>query len=143
METFNEAKSRILSELGAAGWSISSLTLKTPHATSPNGDARLWFKPQAIWLSYAGDELASDHRMTDIASAHSIVSDMRGVSAQKIIERVAYAMRSTSNPRRSNPSTRRRSSSSGGMKAEQIVGIVATIGIVGGAGWLIYNGTRG
>lgn len=45
--TFDQARREILDALRAAGWSIKS-DLKVPHATSPDGNLRLWFKAQAV-----------------------------------------------------------------------------------------------
>ncbi len=46
--TFAAARKALLEGLAALGWSISSPALKVPHATSPGGSLRLWFKPQAV-----------------------------------------------------------------------------------------------
>lgn len=46
--TYLEARDDILAALRRAGWQVSPHTLKTPHATSPNGRLRLWFLPQAV-----------------------------------------------------------------------------------------------
>lgn len=51
METFKAAHDRIFAELGQAGWTLSSTYLKVRHATSPDGRVRVWFKPQALWVS--------------------------------------------------------------------------------------------
>ena len=50
METYNEAEKRLLSELAALGWTVKA-GLKIPHATSPNGKLRVWFKTNATYLS--------------------------------------------------------------------------------------------
>lgn len=47
-KTFDQARREILDHLHGAGWSLSSLTLRTPHATSPDRSLRFWFKPQAV-----------------------------------------------------------------------------------------------
>ncbi len=45
--TFDQARREILTALRAAGWAVKS-DLKIPHATSPDGGLRLWFKAQAV-----------------------------------------------------------------------------------------------
>ena len=45
--TFEESRREILSALRSAGWVVKS-ELKIPHATSPDGELRLWFKAQAV-----------------------------------------------------------------------------------------------
>ena len=77
METYKAARIRLMKELGDAGWTLSPLTLKVPHATSPHGDVRFWFKPQAIWYSVG--------RYPDLSSARSTFMDMRRLDAQILI----------------------------------------------------------
>ena len=48
MKTFPQARREILLYLKSSGWQVSDLNLKIPHATSPDGEFRLWFKPQAV-----------------------------------------------------------------------------------------------
>lgn len=49
-KTYAQAQRDILDNLAANGWQVSA-ALKVPHATSPNGRLRLWFKPQAVWFT--------------------------------------------------------------------------------------------
>lgn len=49
-KTYAQAQRDILDNLTANGWAVSA-GLKIPHATSPNGRLRLWFKPQAVWFT--------------------------------------------------------------------------------------------
>ncbi len=65
MTTFAEARTAILDYLQARGWSLSSRSLKTPHATSPSGGVRLWFKAQAVYYS-----LGDRHDFGDARSLH-------------------------------------------------------------------------
>lgn len=51
--TYKEAKGLLWDACKADGWTMSSPTLKVPHATSSTG-VRLWFRPQAIWYGPAG-----------------------------------------------------------------------------------------
>lgn len=57
--TFAEAKSAIWSALRDAGWSMSDPHLKVRHATSPDGDLRLWFKAQAVYESQGRHTLSA------------------------------------------------------------------------------------
>ena len=68
--TFGEARAAILARLRADGWTVKT-DLKVPHATSPDGQTRLWFKPESV---YANDKGAG---IGDIGGAHSLVSDTR------------------------------------------------------------------
>ena len=49
-KTYAQAQRDLLDNLRANGWTVSA-PLKIPHATSPNGELRLWFKPQAVWFT--------------------------------------------------------------------------------------------
>jgi hypothetical protein len=49
-----EALQRLFAELVTRGWVLQKY-LKTPHATSPDGRLRLWFKPRAIHYTSASD----------------------------------------------------------------------------------------
>lgn len=82
-KTFRECRAELLAFLTAQGWAVDD-TLKTPHATSPDGTPRLYFKTQAIYLSetYAG-------RHT-FAGARSLVSDMREVSGAELLMLARY-----------------------------------------------------
>lgn len=48
--TYPQARADLLNYLATTGWKVQP-TLKIPHATSPDGEFRLWFKPQAIWFT--------------------------------------------------------------------------------------------
>lgn len=48
MLTFKQAKFLHMEQLCDMGWTISDMQLKVPHATSPCGRYRLWYKPQAV-----------------------------------------------------------------------------------------------
>lgn len=48
--TFLEARSEILRYLASQGWRVVG-DLKVPHATSPDGGFRLWFKAQAVYFT--------------------------------------------------------------------------------------------
>jgi hypothetical protein len=49
-KTFPEARAEMLDGLAKKGWKVKG-ELKIPHATSPDGDVRLWFKTQAVYFS--------------------------------------------------------------------------------------------
>ena len=51
-ETYAQARERLLRCLLDAGWSISSPSLKCPHATAQGRRMRVWFKAEAV---YGGD----------------------------------------------------------------------------------------
>ena len=82
-ETFAQARARIMGELGHDGWDVHTHSkhtgqpLKTPYAISPSGAARLWFKPQALYVS-AGKAQLKD--------ADSLVSDYRGLASSRAAE---------------------------------------------------------
>lgn len=61
--TYARAQNQIMISLDRMGWKISG-PLKIPHATSPSGKSRLWFKAQAI---YSSEGL----RVNDFKSARS------------------------------------------------------------------------
>jgi hypothetical protein len=49
-KTYAKAKDDIMAYLDKKGWKVQK-GLKVPHATSPDGDLRLWFKGQSIHTS--------------------------------------------------------------------------------------------
>lgn len=68
--TFQAAKTAVLDYLQKQGWKVNP-HLKVPHATSPDGELRLWFKAQAIYYSW-GDK----HTLGDARSLHTDIRDM-------------------------------------------------------------------
>jgi hypothetical protein len=66
-ETYAVAKTRLLRELAAKGWTTSPF-LKVPWAAPPSKDFKIWFKPQAV---YRND--------------HSLFIDIRGMSVDDFI----------------------------------------------------------
>lgn len=79
-ETYSAAAKRLLRELAAAGWRTEP-TLKVPHATTPDGRARIWFRPQAVYM-VKGNAQA-------LANARSLFVDFRGMSAGQLARIVA------------------------------------------------------
>ena len=52
MVTYAVARANILSALRAQDWTLSG-DLKVPHATSPDGAIRFWFRSQAVYFTTA------------------------------------------------------------------------------------------
>jgi hypothetical protein len=71
-KTYAQAQQDILDNLAANGWQMSP-TLKVPHATSPNGRLRLWFKPQAVWFTKL---IPGERDRHDFKDARSIAYDL-------------------------------------------------------------------
>jgi len=51
-KTFNEARTDILAHLKKEGWKVVD-GLKVPHATRPDGKARVYFKTQAVYIDFS------------------------------------------------------------------------------------------
>lgn len=79
--TFADARAALLSYLRSRGWDVKtsgpSGPLKTPHATSPSGGFRLWFRPQAIYYS-SGNHHDANH-------SRSLWVDIRSTSPEEIV----------------------------------------------------------
>jgi hypothetical protein len=79
LRTFAQAKADHLANLAAHGWRVVThqlgRPLKVPHATSPDGRAILWFKPQAVYLG-----------------SHSLFFDLRTGSTEQLLARVAQSL---------------------------------------------------
>lgn len=75
--TYKEAQDFHLGELQKIGWSVKTHgprgPLKIPHATSPDGKYRLWFKTQAVHAS------ESDSGNHDFDRARSEFVDIRAM----------------------------------------------------------------
>ncbi len=72
LPTFREARTKLFADLAARGWKqTGASSLKTPHWTSPDGSARLWFLPQAVWFTN------SDNGRHDFKNARSVHADIR------------------------------------------------------------------
>lgn len=100
--THQEAQANHLKNLATAGWNVKT-GLKIPHATSPDGKQRLWFKPQAIHHTEIGsaekkfserDETKTKH---DFGQAHTLNIDPRAVSTDQVIQ-AAKARRTDAMP---------------------------------------------
>ncbi len=88
LPTFAVQRAAILTELRRAGWAVAE-GLKVPHATSPDGLLRYWFKTQAIYY----EPLRASEGRFDLGDAHSLVSDMR---EKPTGEMAAYLLRTAS-----------------------------------------------
>ena len=83
--TFMEARTNLIGYLGSIGWttnlrSVQGVLLKTPYATSPDGQIRVWFKPQALWMS-----TGSNH---EIGNARSTWIDVRMLAPVDVVQRI-------------------------------------------------------
>jgi hypothetical protein len=81
--TFAQARTNLIAFLSAQGWttnmrSAQGVPLKTPHATSPDGSLRLWFKPQALWIS-----ASKGHH--ELGNARSTWIDIRAMAPSNIV----------------------------------------------------------
>lgn len=83
--TFAEAKKTLLEDFARAGWQVKA-GLKVPHATSPDGVVRFWFKPQAIHYSVVMGR-AGSHELQH-ARTLSYDQDMRKMTIDDIIAHV-------------------------------------------------------
>lgn len=80
--TFQEAKSTLLAHLKGEGWKLSAENLKIPHATTPDGKVRIWFKPQALWFSVVD---SGPHNMQNARSVHT---DIRTETPEEVVKTV-------------------------------------------------------
>jgi len=77
--TYPQKKAELFKALKDAGWTMSDPLLKTPHATSPNKLARLWFHPRSIYLS-------TGLTVTQAKESRSIDSDFKKWSADGFVK---------------------------------------------------------
>lgn len=75
--TFKQKREELLRGLEECGFQVKA-SLKVPHATSPDGQLRYWFKPQAIYYS-----IGEPH---DFGRARSWTDDMRETSVGELIK---------------------------------------------------------
>lgn len=83
-ETFAQATARILATLKSAGWTVAThhqgRPMKTPHATSPNGQKRYWFHPQAVYFTDLSEFKTHQH-----GEARSLHLEMRGLDTSELV----------------------------------------------------------
>lgn len=75
--TFEKARAEVWGFFDKEGWQTSNPGLKVPHITSPDGNTRLWFKPQAVYYT------VGKH---DLGSARSLHIDIRDSSPEQIMK---------------------------------------------------------
>jgi hypothetical protein len=68
--TFAEVRKAIFERLRKDGWTLQE-KLQIPHATSPDGQWRLWFKAQSVYIN----DPQTDPRA--FKNTHSMISDLR------------------------------------------------------------------
>jgi len=78
MKTYSIAKTEIQDHLETLGWTLAR-GLLTPHATSPNGNVRLYFKPQGIHFSKSR---MGSHKL---GNAHSLFCDIRKMTMDEFM----------------------------------------------------------
>ncbi len=88
-ETFRAAQQRLLNFLADENWLVSG-PLKFPHATTPDGQARVYFTPQAVQLS--------ESEPFSLGNAHSLWIDIRGMSGEEFLARVARRLHGPATP---------------------------------------------
>lgn len=69
--TYEAARRAALDGLRAQGWTVRG-ELKTPHATTPDGELRLWFKARSVYLS-----IGAPHRFGFARSMHVDLRELR------------------------------------------------------------------
>lgn len=89
LPTYAKAKSTVIDGLEKRGWTVKK-DLKIPHATSPDGQTRLWFKPQAMWVSRlgGGDKGIDPVERHDLKHAGSNFADIRKYAEDDGIEKL-------------------------------------------------------
>lgn len=70
--TYKQAQEEILAYLHGLGWSLPNQRLEVPHASSPDGTLRLWFKPQAVHYT----EIEDSRQRHDRKNARAISYDL-------------------------------------------------------------------
>ncbi len=90
--TFIDARLDIIYLLEDRGWKVSK-ALKIPHATSPDGSLRLWFKPQAVWYTAFQEQGPESYsrgggKRHDYGDAHSLWFDIRTVSNEEFLGQI-------------------------------------------------------
>lgn len=89
--TFEASRQAILAHLKEKGWSLSGTgrdgrPLKVQHATSPDGQVRLWFKAQAVYYTFGNQH--------SFGSARSVHSDIRTMTPEAFVaDAMSFAKR--------------------------------------------------
>lgn len=74
-KTFKEAREQVFAFLKKRGWNVAE-NLTVPHATSPDGKVRLWFKSQAVYAAHK-ERAEEGKNPLDFKNSHSMTSDLR------------------------------------------------------------------
>ena len=74
--TFKEAREVVLGFLKKRGWKVAE-NLSVPHATSPDGKVRLWFKSQAVYAVHQDSVKEEGADPLQFKDSHSMTSDVR------------------------------------------------------------------
>ena len=82
-KTYPVAQKELFAFLRSHGWTVQD-KLKVPWAENRERTVRLWFKPQAVWLTYDRDGRVS----SDIAAAHSMFVDIRQETGESFLAKV-------------------------------------------------------
>ncbi len=73
---YARARQLLFQGLADAGWQLSG-QLKVPHATSPDGTVRVWFRPQSVYLAVGDGRTAPT-----FGGARSMWIDIRALGEQ-------------------------------------------------------------
>lgn len=88
--TFKEARAKVFEFLKKRGWKVAD-SLSVPHATSPDGKVRLWFKAQAVYAVNAKFVEERQYNPLQFKDSHSMITDLREAADEdkfmKIVER--------------------------------------------------------
>ena len=84
MRTYAAAKSALLDDFARIGWTVKK-DLKFPHATSPDGAVRFWFKPQGVHFTVV---IGGGRHDMGNARTLSYDQDIRVMTVDDIIHRV-------------------------------------------------------
>lgn len=82
-KTYAKAQLELMDLLTSKGWDVKR-GLKVPHAADPSKRFRLWFKPEAIYLSQG-----SSHTLGTARSISHLFGDIRFSNAQAIYDKLA------------------------------------------------------
>lgn len=92
--TFIQARQEILDYLEARHWTLSSRSLKVPHATSPDGKVRLWFKAQAVYFTKTDGRMRHDFGEAR-SWGFSYDQDIRKITPEQFFRRIELTLLAT------------------------------------------------
>jgi len=81
-KTYAEAKTAVMDYLKSKGWKLSDPKLKVPHATSPDGKIRFWFKTQAVYFTSGG----SPHNLNGARTVSYDTNEIKKMTPQQYVE---------------------------------------------------------